>query len=184
MSTIIIIIFVAAVVFLTASFTSNLWLPRSCSTENQSIESSPFRPSRALVLHSTSGPYTVTDTHPRPKITSRELLIRNHYVGLNPIDWKCVTYGFGIHALPWVSGRECAGTVQEVGAEVKGWQVGERVWVCSTNYRDIRTSTFQEVSALFFPHDEHGIQSRNPTECRVEWLIEIWENVVRCCGAL
>ena len=138
---------IVAVVLLIAFFTSNLWLCLSWSTENQSLECSSFRPSRALVLYSKSGPYTFTDAHPRPQITSRELLIRNHYVGLNPIDWKCVTYGFGIHALPWVSGRECAGIIQEIGVEVKGWQVGERVWVCSTNYRDVRTSSFQEVSA-------------------------------------
>ena len=106
------------------------------------------RTSKALVLYSKSGPYTLSIGQPRPQISERELLIRNRCVGLNPIDWKCVSYGFGIHELPWISGRECAGEVEEVGAEVKGWKRGDRVWVCSTNYRDNRTSTYQDVSLL------------------------------------
>lgn len=114
------------------------------------LDTSPlYRPSKASILLSRSGPYTFTSNHTRPQICQRELLIRTHSIGLNPIDWKCVTYGFGIHALPWISGRECAGTVEEVGSEVKGWRRGERVWVCSTNYRDVRTSAFQQVRAAF-----------------------------------
>ena len=108
--------------------------------------------SEALVLYSKKGPYTVSSNYSLPQISESELLIRNHCIGLNPIDWKCVSYGFGIHALPWISGRECAGEVEEVGVEVKGWRRGDRVWVCSTNYRDNRTSAFQKVSPhiLFF----------------------------------
>ena len=104
------------------------------------------RSSKALVLYSKNGPYTLNTGQPHPQISERELLIRNRCVGLNPIDWKCVSYGFGIHTLPWISGRECAGEVEEVGAEVKGWRRGDKVWVCSTDYRDNRTSTFQDVS--------------------------------------
>ena len=103
---------------------------------------------KALVLYSKGGPYTLSIGQPRPQISERELLIRNRCVGLNPIDWKCVSYGFGVHTLPWISGRECAGEVEEVGNEVKGWKRGDRVWVCSTNYRDNRTSTYQDVSVL------------------------------------
>ena len=104
--------------------------------------------SRAAVLHSKSGPYTVVNDWPRPQISSKELLIRTRAIGLNPIDWKCVVYGFGVHAIPWISGRDAAGIVEEVGSEVQGYQIGDRVFLASTNYRDNRTSTFQEVSDL------------------------------------
>lgn len=100
---------------------------------------------RAVVLRSKSGPYTLVGHWPRPSISSKELLIRNKAVGLNPIDWKCVTYGFGVHSIPWISGRESAGIVEEVGADVHDFRRGDRVWVASTNYRDNRTSTFQDV---------------------------------------
>ena len=100
---------------------------------------------KAIILSSKSGPYTPVHDWPMPRISSKELRIRISAIGLNPIDWKCVTYGFGVHAIPWVSGREAAGTIEEAGADVHGFQKGDRVWVASTNYRDNRTSTFQEV---------------------------------------
>ena len=106
----------------------------------------PTDDSRAVILPAKSGPYTLTHDWPRPRISPKEVLIRNKAIGLNPIDWKCVTYGFGVYSLPWVSGREAAGIIEEVGAEVQGFRKGDRVWVTSTNYRDNRTSTFQEVS--------------------------------------
>ena len=105
----------------------------------------PTKPARAVVLFSKSGPYTLVNDWPRPSISPKELLIRNKAIGLNPVDWKCVAYGFGVHSIPWISGREAAGTVEEVGSEVQGFHKGDRVWVASTNYRDNRTSTFQEV---------------------------------------
>ena len=124
------------------TFTSGAWSPLP-----------ETRSSKALVLYSKSGPYTLSIGQPHPQISERELLIRNRCVGLNPIDWKCVSYGFGIHTLPWISGRECAGQVEEVGNEVKGWKRGDRVWVCSTNYRDNRTSTYQDVGVLISLRD-------------------------------
>ena len=117
-------------------------LPKPASIEN----------SKASVLHSRNGPYTLVKNWPRPRISSKELLIRNRAIGLNPVDWKCVTYGFGIHAIPWISGREAAGTVEEVGSEVHGFQRGDRVWVTSTSYRDNRTSTFQQVRNFNWRH--------------------------------
>lgn len=107
----------------------------------------PRKTSKAVVLHSKSGPYTVVHDWPRPRIGPKELLIKVHAIGLNPIDWKCVAYGFGIHSTPWISGRETAGVVEEVGLEVPDFRKGDRVFVTSTNYRDIRTSTFQEVNS-------------------------------------
>ena len=102
--------------------------------------------SRAVILRSKAGPYVVVNDWPRPRISPKELLVKVRAIGLNPIDWKCVSYGFGVHSIPWVSGREAAGTVEDIGSEVHGFNKGDRVFVTSTNYRDNRTSTFQEVS--------------------------------------
>ena len=119
--------------------TTRLSKPRRICSEPQ-----PFL-TKAAVLFSRSGPYTFTYDWPRPQISSREILIRTHAVGLNPIDWKSVSYGFGLHSIPWVSGREAAGTIEEVGEDVQGFCKGDRVAVISTNYRDVRMATFQEV---------------------------------------
>jgi NADPH:quinone reductase-like Zn-dependent oxidoreductase len=67
-------------------------------------------------------------------------------IGLNPIDWKSVDYGFGIHHLPWINGRESSGIVELVGPGVTRFKPGDRVFAPSTNYRDNRTSSFQEVA--------------------------------------
>lgn len=65
---------------------------------------------------------------PRPNIRSPdELLISVKSVGLNPVDYKCVQYGFGIEEWPAVIGRDVAGVVEEIGSQVENFKVGDRV---------------------------------------------------------
>ena len=119
------------------------------------LDTSPEAPvhkrSRALVLYSTSGPYRFEPDWERPRIGADELLIDVKAIGLNPIDWKCVAFGFGVHSTPWISGREAAGVVDQVGSQVNSSRKGDRVFVTSTNYRDNRTSTFQKVCLDLHP---------------------------------
>lgn len=77
-----------------------------------------------------------------------EVLVKNYYVGLNPIDWKGKKYGFGIYHFPWINGRESAGVVTEVGENVLNLKVGDEVIICSTSYRENKTSTFQEYTLI------------------------------------
>ncbi|KAK3046900.1 hypothetical protein LTR09_011651 [Extremus antarcticus] len=92
--------------------------------------------------------YGIAADIPYPSIdTSDEVLIRTHAVGLNPIDWKSVDYNFCMPSFPWIGGRELAGTVEEVGSNVKELKVGDRVWA-STYYRDRRAGTFQEFCVV------------------------------------
>lgn len=77
-----------------------------------------------------------------------EVLVKNYYVGLNPIDWKGKKYGFGIYHFPWINGRESAGVVADVGEKVSNLKVGDEVIVCSTSYRENKTSTFQEYTLV------------------------------------
>ena len=141
-------VLVAGLLFYRLRF--HLSFPVETPIPNSSIQSGPAQHTKAVILRSKKGPYTLVHNNPRPQIASKEILIRNKAVGLNPVDWKCVTYGFGVHKLPWISGRESAGLVEEVGADVNDFRIGERVWVTSTNYRDNRTSTFQEVCIILF----------------------------------
>lgn len=67
---------------------------------------------KALILHDVKTPYVLTRQHAVPEIQNgNELLVRIVSVGLNPIDWKSVDYGFGIPNLPYVAGRDFAGIV-------------------------------------------------------------------------
>lgn len=66
---------------------------------------------------------------PYPLLKSNdEIIIYNHAVGLNPIDFKSVDYNFCLPSFPWVNGREMSGVIVAVGSDVKDYNVGDRVW--------------------------------------------------------
>jgi NADPH2:quinone reductase len=72
---------------------------------------------------------------PTPKPTRRQCLIKVAAVDVNPID--VYTRSGAIPAkltFPFILGRDLAGTVVEVGASVKDFKVGDRVWA-AVDYR-------------------------------------------------
>ncbi|KAF2705007.1 GroES-like protein [Pleomassaria siparia CBS 279.74] len=99
---------------------------------------------QALIV-ATKGTYLLDESFPVPEIQDgEEVLIRNHAVGLNPIDWKSVDWNFCIPTFPWVTGREMSGVVEQVGENVTEFKKGDRVWTSTDYYRDIRSGCFQE----------------------------------------
>jgi N-ethylmaleimide reductase len=66
----------------------------------------------------------------RPAAAAGEVVVRVHAAGVNGLDWKIrdglVRDAFPL-ALPAILGIELAGTVAEVGAEVSGFAIGDRV---------------------------------------------------------
>lgn len=60
------------------------------------------RVQKALVVAS-KGQYKILHDFPMPHIGEGEVMIRSHFVGLNPIDWKSVDYNFCLPSFPWVS---------------------------------------------------------------------------------
>jgi NADPH2:quinone reductase len=66
----------------------------------------------------------------RPKAEAGQVLVRIKASGVNPLDTKIRT-GNGGHAkqpLPAVLGMDLAGIVEEVGAGVTGFRIGEEVY--------------------------------------------------------
>lgn len=67
----------------------------------------------------------------RPGIRATELLVRVEFAGMNPFDWK-IAQGFfegkRPHVFPLVLGVDAAGIVEEVGADVRQYRVGDRVF--------------------------------------------------------
>jgi NADPH:quinone reductase-like Zn-dependent oxidoreductase len=67
---------------------------------------------------------------PFPKCGSSELIIKNHVVAINPVDWKIQTtggVGFDL-TYPLILGEDVAGEVLEVGSNLKAkFHVGQRV---------------------------------------------------------
>src|ERR1700757_2522357 len=72
---------------------------------------------------------TYTDIE-RPKPKSDEMLVHNRAAAVNPVDWK-IRNGlgemFGLH-LPIVLGCEIAGTIEEVGNDVRDFHPADPVY--------------------------------------------------------
>lgn len=64
---------------------------------------------------------------PLPSIAPDEVLVQVKVVGLCQSDIKKIRYP--LYEPPRIFGHETAGTIAQVGAEVKNWQVGDRVVV-------------------------------------------------------
>jgi len=88
---------------------------------------------QAYVYSRNGGPETESFVDlPKPVPGPGELLVAVHAAGVNPVDWKRRT-GFGpvgaaAVTLPAVFGGEVAGLVEQVGAGVEGFAVGDAVF--------------------------------------------------------
>lgn len=109
-------------------------------------------PTNPALLVVAKGKYEVRESFSFPSLShDGEVVIRTETVGLNPIDWKSVDYGFCLPDFPWITGREMAGTVERVGSEVTSLKVGQRVWTSkypSTEHRMFTTTTLPITLSL------------------------------------
>src|SRR5438093_758592 len=85
---------------------------------------------------------------PTPKPTGAQCLIKVAAVDVNPID-TYIRSGLipAKLSFPYILGRDLAGTVVEVGAEVKRFKPGDRVWVTGQGVAE-RQGTFAEFVAV------------------------------------
>ncbi|MEJ6654485.1 MAG: NADP-dependent oxidoreductase [Pseudomonas sp.] len=70
----------------------------------------------------------------KPVPGPEEVLIRVHYAGVNPADWKCregALSSFFTYEFPFVLGFDLSGIVESVGEQVTGFQPGDRVFAQS-----------------------------------------------------
>lgn len=56
-----------------------------------------------------------------------EVIIKNHSIAINPVDWKIQDYGIFIQNWPAILGTDMAGEVVEVGSNVQKFKKGDRV---------------------------------------------------------
>jgi NADPH:quinone reductase-like Zn-dependent oxidoreductase len=64
---------------------------------------------------------------PMPKAGKDQVVIKNHAVAVNPVDWKIQDYDFFVKQYPMVLGTDVAGEVHEVGEGVTHVKKGDRV---------------------------------------------------------
>jgi NADPH:quinone reductase-like Zn-dependent oxidoreductase len=87
---------------------------------------------RAVRFHEYGPPSVlVVDTVDRPEPKAGEVLIRVHFAGVNPIDWKLRAGHVQRYMpipLPATPGLDVAGTVEAVGEGVTGFAAGDSVF--------------------------------------------------------
>jgi NADPH:quinone reductase-like Zn-dependent oxidoreductase len=87
---------------------------------------------RAARFHDYGPPSVlVVESVQRPDPKAGEVLVRVHFAGVNPIDWKLragYLKQFMPVPLPAIPGLDVSGTVEAVGEGVSGFAVGDRVF--------------------------------------------------------
>ena len=87
---------------------------------------------KAIRFHEYGGPEVMKlEEIPRPVPKDDEILVRVHAMGVNPVDWKIreghVRKMLDI-PLPAIPGGDISGVVEEAGAQVSGFAVGQAVY--------------------------------------------------------
>lgn len=85
---------------------------------------------------------------PKPSVGPRDVLVRVSAASINPLD-KMIRNGELKFLLrykpPFVLGHDMAGVVMQVGADVRGYKVGDEIYA---RPRDLRIGTFAEYIAI------------------------------------
>ncbi|HWX20225.1 MAG TPA: NADPH:quinone reductase [Candidatus Binatia bacterium] len=104
---------------------------------------------KAAFINQTGTPEVITYGElPTPKPSRRQCLIKVGAVDVNPIDTYIRSGAIPAKlSFPFILGRDLAGTVVEVGASVKSFKPGDRVWATSQG-ADGRPGTFAEFAAV------------------------------------
>jgi len=131
---------------------------------------------RAAVLEEYNAPFRLMEIA-RPKAESNQVLVRIMASGVNPLDTKIRT-GNGAHAkqpLPAVLGMDLAGVVEEVGAGLSGFRVGDEVYGMGTGIGGIQGSLaeFAVVDADLLAKKPANLSMRQaaalPLSCITAW---------------
>ena len=108
---------------------------------------------KAVVLHEYGPPSNLKyEDVPDPKPGPDEVLVRVHAASLNPIDWKirsgAAKARFPIE-FPYILGRDVAGIVQEVGADVLGFKEGDPVFALAWHtYAELCVAKASELAKI------------------------------------
>ena len=97
---------------------------------------------RAVLLHEYGGPEKLKFENdvPEPQISGGTVLIAAAAASVNPIDWK-LRSGMRPLSFPAILGRDVSGIVRAVGANVKHFKAGDRVFALSN-------ATYAELVAV------------------------------------
>ncbi|KAI9729927.1 MAG: hypothetical protein M1818_008367 [Claussenomyces sp. TS43310] len=84
---------------------------------------------KAIQIQEFNAPFKVSDV-PKPKPKAHEVLVKIHAGGFCHTDLMALNNEFHTK-LPYIGSHEPAGTITEVGSEVQGYRIGDRVGAIS-----------------------------------------------------
>jgi len=99
-------------------------------------------------------PFKIDDA-PLPEPKPNEVIVRNHAVAINPVDWAMQNMvGFPLE-YPFIEGCDAAGEITAVGSAIKNFKIGDRVIAItdSLGSKSVSNAAFQ----LFFSAGEGGL---------------------------
>jgi NADPH:quinone reductase-like Zn-dependent oxidoreductase len=112
-----------------ASVIASLFLAASAAT--LPVVGAPATQMRAIRMHDYGGAEVLRlETVPVPQPGEGQVRIRVHAASINPIDWKIragLLKKFYPVRLPYIPGRDVAGTIDAVGPGVPRWKAGDAV---------------------------------------------------------
>ena len=89
---------------------------------------------KAILVRQFGGPEVLKlEEVPDPTPGPRQVIVKTRTIGVNPVDTyiRSGTYAFK-PPLPYTPGADAAGVIKSIGAEVKTFKPGDRVWVKET----------------------------------------------------
>ncbi|GLS26728.1 zinc-dependent alcohol dehydrogenase family protein [Marinibactrum halimedae] len=87
---------------------------------------------------------------PKPELKLGHVLVRVEASSVNPVDYKIRELGESLPfspSLPAVLGMDFAGTIEAIGDDVKGFQVGDEVYGCAGGLGDLPGSLAEYLLA-------------------------------------
>lgn len=104
---------------------------------------------QAAVLKEEKANLTIEE-RPIPKPGPSDVVVKNHALATNPVDWKMQRFGHLIEKYPAILGSDVSGVVDAVGSDVKHFQKGDRVtgFADMIISKDPQNGAFQQYSLV------------------------------------
>ncbi|CAD6578540.1 MAG: hypothetical protein ASARMPREDX12_008886 [Alectoria sarmentosa] len=104
---------------------------------------------QAAVLKEEKTNLTIEE-RPIPKPGPSDVVVKNHALATNPVDWKMQKFGYFLEKYPAILGSDVSGVIDAVGSDVKHFKKGDRVTGFADGLlsKDPQNGAFQEYSLV------------------------------------